>query len=219
MRFQLPRLDIGTPMFYFCSNMTAADPRSQMLSEMSQCAYRLGMAFGAEAERAAEADERVDYFRLFERCFFAVRVAAALELRLWRTPSEPREAAADREELIDRADLPDREDRDRGDDERDRDRDRDVETASLPVLLRTLNAVVADASALPGPVPAALPTLRELPAQVQSSPKSSFPKSAVSLRSSLAGSGAATALALAPRPMVRPVAGLSARRATGPPGR
>lgn len=67
--------------------MTAADPRCAMLSELSQCAYRLGLAFGHEAERAEDAARRLEYFRLFDRCFFAVRVATALELRLWRTPA------------------------------------------------------------------------------------------------------------------------------------
>ena len=39
--------------------MNAADPRTAMLAEMSGCAHRLGMAFGAQAERAqTTADKR-----------------------------------------------------------------------------------------------------------------------------------------------------------------
>src|SRR5260221_13831570 len=108
---------------------------------MAECAYRLGMAFGAAAEKAQGTDRWLEYFNAFDRCFFAVRVSTALELRLNRTAAEPREAASDREALIDRPDPPEREDRDRGYDERDR--DRETERASLPILLRTLEGVVA----------------------------------------------------------------------------
>src|SRR5882724_4642080 len=133
--------------------MTAADPRSRQLSDMAECAYRLGMAFSAAAEKAQGTDGWLAYFNAFDRCFFAVRVSTALELRLGRTPAEPREAASDREDLIDRPDPPETEDRDRGYDERERDRDRETERASLPILLRTLEGVVADAAILPGPEP------------------------------------------------------------------
>lgn len=199
--------------------MITSDPPAVRLSEMSACAYRLGMAFGAEAEQAEDVARKIEWFELFERCFFSVRVATALELRLRREARLGREAESDREELIDRADPQEREgereDRDRGYDERDRDREGDVERASLPVLLRTLEGVVADAAALPDVEPAALLTLRELLAQAKSEPAAAAP--AASLRSRLAGSGAATALA--PRPPPDFGAGRTVRRATGPPAR
>jgi hypothetical protein len=210
--------------------MTAADPRSAMLSELSQCAYRLGLAFGHEAERAEDMARKLEYFRLFDRCFFAVRVATALELRLWRTPAAAFAERDERDDVSDRADPPEGEPAERGTSlererledaqERDRDRDREAEPASLPVLLRTLDGVAADAAALPGPEPAALPTLRELLAHVAPDPPPTQPPTALrtDLRARLAGSGAAVTLQLAPRPARIPV-GLAVRRATGPPRR
>jgi hypothetical protein len=195
--------------------MTTADPRSRQLSDMAECAYRLGMAFGAAAEKAQGTDDWLRYFNAFDRCFFAVRVSTALELRLKREPAEPREAASDREELVDRPDPPETEGRDRGYDERDR--DRETERASLPILLRTLEGVVADAATLPGPEPAELPTLRELIAHAKAapSPSTARPRTAQSLRSRLAGSGAVTAIPPKLASNVGQV--LAARRATGPP--
>ncbi len=189
--------------------MDATDPRCLRLSELSQCAYRLGLAFGDEAERAEDHARRLEYFQLFDRCFFAVRVATALELRLARSPVTSDEASTDRE---------DRRERDRDDDcdrDRDRDREREVEPASLPVLLRTLGAIAVDASVLPGPEPAALPTLRELLAGLGSPTAVSAPD----LRTRLTGS-AATTVVTRPRPLrggspaLQPI-----RRATGPPRR
>src|SRR5947209_5090232 len=158
-------------MFYFCSVMATNDPRSQPLFQMSECAYRLGMAFGAEAERTQDLGKKIEWFELFERCFFGVRVATALELRLRRTPAEAREPASDREALIDRAEAPEREDRERGYDERDREGDREIERASFPLLVRTLEEIVADAAALPGPEPADVSTLRELIVKAGSAPR------------------------------------------------
>jgi hypothetical protein len=77
--------------------MTATDPRCARLSDLSECAYRLGLAFGREAEQAGDTARTLEYFRLFDRCFFAVRVATALELRLQRTPAAG-EAFADRDD-------------------------------------------------------------------------------------------------------------------------
>lgn len=196
--------------------MTTADPRSERLSAMSACACRLGMAFGAEAERAQDSALKIEWFGLFERCFFSVRVATALELRLRREAWSMREAASDREDLNERADPPEREDRDRAFDERDREGDREVERASLPILLRTLDGVAADASALPGPPPAALLTLNELLAQARTRPVAAARTApAAGLRARLTGSGAATMLA--PRPPPELDVGPVARRATGPP--
>jgi hypothetical protein len=217
--------------------MPSADPRSRQLSEMAECAYRLGMAFGAAAEKAQGTDGWLAYFNAFDRCFFGVRVATALQLRLDRTPAEPREAATDREVLVDRAEpaeTPDSEtresetdgrERDRGYDERDR--DRETERASLPILLRTLETVAADAEMLPGAAPAELVTLRELIAHAKAAPSPRPAETAQSLRSRLTGSGGA--LAGAPRPQLGPHLAsnvgqiLAARRApsraTGPPRR
>jgi hypothetical protein len=192
--------------------MITADPRSRQLSDLADCAYRLGMAFGAAAETAQGTDRWLEYFNAFDRCFFSVRVSMALQLRLGRAPAEPREAASDREELIERPETPNEtDDRDRDSD--DRDRDRETERASLPILLRTLEGVAADAENLPGPKPAELLTLRELLAHAKAAPSSGQ-----SLRSRLTGSGAAPAPPLrSPASNVGQV--LAARRATGPPHR
>ena len=217
--------------------MTAIDPRSARLSELSQCAYRLGLAFGREAEAAEEFERKLEYFRLFDRCFFSVRVSIALELRLGRASGAPGEvvgeAGSERDDFGDRADPPENErpdsdpdlERERlGDaEDRDRDRDREVEPASLPVLLRTLDEIVIAAEALPGPEPAALPTLRELlahmtPVRPQSA---SAPASAAraGLRTRLAA-GAAIAVTFPKAPRLATLAGgLAVRRATGPPRR
>jgi hypothetical protein len=190
---------------------TTAQPRAEMLCQMAECAYRLGKAFGAAAEQADDLETRLKWFLVFERCFFALRVSTALELRLKQAPKEPREAASDREDLADRETLAEREPRDRGDDERDR--DRDGERASFPILIRTLEGVAADAAALPGPAPAELLNLRELLAQVKAEPAAAAPSQPTGLRARLTGSSAATAVALTPRPPP----GLTTRRATGPP--
>lgn len=62
--------------------MIGSDPRSEMLFDMGQCAYRLGKTFAAEAERAETHERRMEFFHLFDRCSFAVRMSIALELRL-----------------------------------------------------------------------------------------------------------------------------------------
>jgi hypothetical protein len=224
--------------------MTVADPRSAMLSELSACAYRLGVVFGGEAERAEGTAGMLEYFRLFDRCFFAVRVATALELRLRRaSAAAPSDALGEREDRLDCADCaegaegerPEDEGRDAADGDRaqDRDRERDqereAEPASLPVLLRTLDGVAADAASLPGPEPAALPTLRELlthvahkaPPETAREPASARPSS-LGLRARLAGSTTAVTLQPAAKPSGRLgglTGGLAPRRATGPPRR
>jgi hypothetical protein len=213
----------------FVLNMTATDHRSQQLSDMADCAYRLGMAFGAAVEPGQGTDQWLAHFNAFDRCFFAVRVATALQLRLGHAPAEPHEAASDHEQLIERSDRPEAEDRDRG--ERDYDRDRETEHASLPILLRTLEGVAADAAALPGPEPAELPTLRELLAHAKAEPGLAWaaPRSSQGLRARLTTSCPATAppptpLPASPRPASpRPASNvgqvLAARHATGPPRR
>jgi len=204
--------------------MLAADPHCAMLSDLSRCAYRLGVGFGAAAEGEADWARKLECFQLFDRCFFAVRVATALELRLGRMPgTAPAEVLAAGEDLRDRADPPEEERTERdadadahSDADRERDRDRETERASLPVLLRTLEGVAADAAALPGPEPSALPTLRELLAHVAAAPSAAptSPPPKAALRARLAGSGATIQLATGPP---RPPLGPDARRATGPP--
>jgi len=199
--------------------MTTADPRIAMLAEMREPAFRLGMAFAAMAEAAEDVGRKIEFTELFSRCGFAVRVGIALELRLERMPSvrpEARVPATDRETL-EREDLTDRDPPDRCDGfdpEYDRERDRETERASLPILLRTLEGVVADAANLPGPPPAELLTLRELLAKAKAAPAPAAPRKA-----RLVG---AAAPALGP-PARRPASNvgeiLAARRATGPPRR
>jgi hypothetical protein len=196
--------------------MASADPRIASLAQMGQCAYRLGMAFGAAAEAAQGTDKWLDYFHAFDRCFFSVRVGIALELRLERGAAASRpEPVSDREDL-DREALSDRDDADDGP-ERDppeRDRDREAERASFPILIRTLERVAADTAALPGPEPAELPALRELLAQVRADPApaktAGSQPSGSSLRAHLSGSGALGALTLS-----RPPPGRAAWRGSG----
>ena len=198
--------------------MNAAD--LSQLSDLRECAYRLGMAFGAEAERAETDDRRMAFFHLFDRSFFAVRVSIALELRLRREAGRPmteREAERPdpREDEPAERELAERDGVERYD---ERDRDREVERATLPVLLRTLEGVAADASALSGPMPAELPTLRELLARMTAEPATEA--RAAPLRARLAGSATTRTLVL-PSPTGRPGLrhGLPIRRATGPPRR
>lgn len=135
----------------------------QRLSDLSQCAYALGMAFGREAKAATDEERKFRYYELFDRCFHGFRVAVALRLRLARAGVAPLRAEPEGEDLRDRPDPPEPAV------ERDRieyDRDRDREAASLPILLKTLKGVAAGAESLPGPQPAELLTLRELLARM-----------------------------------------------------
>ena len=188
----------------------AALTASERLDALSACAFRLAERFGAEAERAPAGDLKA--FELFERCFFAVRVATALQLRLWQTPSAARDAGAARADHSDAA-L----DRSLARD-RDSDRDREREPASLPLLLKTLEAVAEDAAALPGPAPADLPSLRELLAQLTTDPVPVKARTSQGLRARLAGSAAAPVMTVPPPP-TRPSPSLALHRATGPPRR
>jgi hypothetical protein len=199
-----------------------------MLFEMGQCAYRLGKVFGAEAERAETPERRLEYFQLFDRCFFAARMSVALELRLRRavraegrdgayTQASEREAA-ERDPIEREAPETDTYTETEGDRER--------EPVSLPVLLRDLDGIAADASALPGPEPAALPTLRELLARLKSEAAPTVrPPAGGALRARLAASattpvsavGAFALTSSAPSHPSGRRGALSLRRATGPP--
>ena len=177
------------------------------------------MAFAAQGERdEADVARHLQAFELFERCFFAVRMSAALELRLAQAPTT--RDGADRE-------RPDRERRDPTDHSldmaRERERDREREPASLPLLLKTLGRVADDAAALPGPVIADLPGLRELLTTLGSDPAlarrpaPAKPSARPGLRARLATSAAAQVLTVPPP--VRPNPLLTLRKATGPPRR
>jgi hypothetical protein len=190
-----------------------------MLFEMGQCAYRLGKVFGAEAERAETHERRLEYFQLFDRCFFAARMSVALELRLRREARAEGRAHAEAGER----EAAERDERDPPETETytetEAERDREREPVSLPVLLTTLSGIAADASALPGPPPAALPTLRELLARVKSDPApTARPPAGGGLRTRLAASATTPAFGLPPpaHPSARRGA-LALRRATGPP--
>lgn len=217
--------------------MTPTATTSDVLSQLSDCAYRLGLAFGAEAESTNDLARKMELFQLFERCFFGVRVAVALKLRLgrdqrlridalgWRRDDRDDTEAEHSESERPERESPEREPADRTDDAlpyTERDRDREGERASLPVLLSALNGVVRDAAALPGPAPAALPALKDLLSRVgvQATPPrrpASQPSPStgpVPLRARLS---AGVALAI-PLP---PASGAASplRRATGPPRR
>lgn len=191
---------------------------------MGQCAYRLGKAFGAEAERAGTTERRLEYFHLFDRCFFAVRMSIALELRLGRAArAEGRlthEVRPDVErEVLERE--PAEHDTAEIETYTETEGDREREPVSLPVLLRTLDDVAAAAAALPGREPAALPTLRELLATVKAGPASTArPGQGGALRARLAGSAVAPSVALTASTPLAPRGrrgALALRRATGPP--
>lgn len=199
--------------------MFADDPRSLQLDELQQVATRLGLAFGHEAEAAETPAARLALFNLFDRCFFSVRVSIALQLRLRQEArrarrDDVRETDHERDEAPERAEAPERPEYD---DERDR--EREGERASLPLLLDTLDGVVAGAATLPGPAPAELPTLTDLLARMRSAPAAPTParapasRTASPLRARLAGS--TTTILAPPRPAGLP--GLAPRRATGPP--
>ena len=191
--------------------MTAPVPPVEMLDALTQCAYRLGRAFAAEAERShgkamLEACER------FDRCFFSVRMGIALQIRLRRAEPVYREVESEREPT-------EREPSDHhtATEPLERERDRETERASVPLLLNALETVAADAALLSGPAPAALLTLRELLATFASAPAQTkvlarvvpSPKPAGDLRIRLAATASASILTIPP----------PRRHATGPPRR
>ena len=205
--------------------MTPADPTAAMLAEMGAVAHRLGMAFGREAERETDWARKRELFDLFDRCFFGVRVAISLRLRLVRTAGAAPGAQPSRDEAHEaereRADPPETERPGRV--RPDADREREGERASLPLLLKTLQGVAVDAAALPGPPPAALQSLTALLARATGAEGPAIRPAPGALRTRFAG---ASALAMAiPPPRAGPAAHVLAaqvsrpRAATGPPGR
>jgi len=219
-----------------------ADHRCAQLSELADCAYRLGVQLAAAAEAEADVPKKVELFERFHDAAASVRLSLALQMRLRRMPAEPRPAlprfrpeALEREapERPDFHDPPDWEDRDllRY---TERDREADREHVSFPALRRTLQSLVAGAEALPGPEPADLPRLREFLATTGpgTSPASSgvgprrggggaatgrAPEPGAALRDRLKASGSAQAQILARLPAK--ALGLRTHRPTGPPRR
>ena len=191
-------------------SMTAPVPPAEMLDALTQCAYRLGRAFAAEAERS-HGKAMLETYERFSRCFFSVRMGIALKLRLGRpqpvrsvTETETEREAVEREpsDHLTRAEPLERE------------RDRETERASMPLLLNALETVAADAASLPGPAPAALLTLRELLATFASAqtpalaPAVPPPRPTGDPRTRLAATTSTSVLTAPPR-----------RHATGPPRR
>ncbi|WP_293899547.1 hypothetical protein [Phenylobacterium sp.] len=198
-----------------------------MLSALTEAAFGLGMAYRDRHEAAADPETEARCFEAFDRCFTSVRLGIALKLRLDRDARLlRREPAAEREQ-------PERDEvleTERSERFTERDRDREAERASLPLFLKTLNGIVADALTLPGPEPAQLPTLRDLLATLGVAPAAQ-PRSGA-LRARLTGSaapglaapglaaiGAVTTVATPDRPTGAKPGILPPRHATGPPGR
>ena len=191
--------------------MTAPVPPVEMLDALTQCAYRLGRAFAAEAERS-HGKAMLDACERFDRCFFSVRMGIALQIRLRRAEPVYREVESEREPT-------EREPSDHhtATEPLERERDRETERASVPLLLNALETVAADAALLSGPAPAALLTLRELLATFSSAPAQTkvlarvvpSPKPAGDLRIRLAATASASILTIPP----------PRRHATGPPRR
>ena len=193
--------------------MSGDDPHHAQLEAMAQVAYRLGMAFGHEAEQAETIERKVEFFRLYDRAFFSFRVAIGLQLRLRGAARQALKAEREAErahtlepEALERPERPERERRERYDE-----RDRDREPVSLPALLRALTDVAEGAAALPGLPPADLPRLRELLAEAKSKAPAPRRNPAPALRARLSGSAARLT---PPRPSRLAIGPL--RRTTGP---
>ena len=188
-----------------------------MLDALTQCAYRLGRAFAAEAERS-QGRAMLEACERFDRCFFSVRMGIALQLRLRRTQpvrlkSESEREPTEREPSEREPAEHEPRDHHTAAEPLERERDRETERASVPLLLNALATVAADAASLPGPAPAALLTLRELLATLSSAPARTPapavppPRPTGDLRTRLAAT-ASTSVLTAPL-----------RHATGPPRR
>ena len=191
-----------------------------MLSALTEAAFGLGMAYRDRHEQAEDPETEARCFEAFDRCFTSVRLGIALKLRLDREArASTRGPAADRDgserDELERDEVLETE---RPERYIERDRDRETERASFPLLLKTLNGVVANASALSGPEPAELPSLRDLLATVGVAPAPAAQPRTGALKARLTGSAATAVTALDRPPGARPAI-LPLRRATGPPGR
>jgi len=162
------------------SNEAARTARElQMLEGMVDCAHALGLAFGAAAKGATEAEFNLERFDAFQKCFLAIRMGIRLCMTLRAgkpasavAPAPGRAAAVERAEPLER-DPPEHEARERVD-APERERDRDYEPVSLPRFLATLGVVARDAARLDDRLPAdakrALPALQVLLEQAHNNP-------------------------------------------------
>ncbi|MBL8771845.1 MAG: hypothetical protein JNK30_10730 [Phenylobacterium sp.] len=191
--------------------MSSPDPRLAMLARMREPALELGCAVAEAAKASVVGDAR--FFGLTElylKCFAAVRLSIALELRLEREARLASRAAPDGPLAGRDADLEPTPEPERLDSDLAGERER--ETASFPLLLRTLEGVVDEAASLVTPEPAELPTLRDLMARLQG-PRAEAPaRPSRDLRARLSGSAS---VAVLPRPVLTP--SQPGGRATGPP--
>ena len=202
-----------------------------MLSALTEAACGLGLAYRDRHDQATDPETEARCFEAFDRCFTAVRLAIALKLRLDREArAATREDAAERKAAEhDDAERDEVLERERAERYTERDRDRETERATFPLLLKTLNGIVADAPALPGPEPAELPTLRDLLASVGAAPAPMTAPVAApgaaqprpsALKARLTGSAATgVGAATLDRPTGSGPRILPRRWATGPPGR
>lgn len=203
-----PRLDVAGYVFYFCSMQAEA----VQLDEMRAAAHALGMAFAKAAQAEDDLDRKLVLFDAFHRSFASVRLSIALALRLERAARVEIERPETEPLDLERAEAPERPER-----YDERDRDRETETASFPLLLRTLGSVADDAQTLL-PQAAELPTLRELLDRVGARPVAAAAAAiATPLRSRLSGGTATLTLPPPHRPGGLPN-GLP-QRSTGPPRR
>lgn len=209
-------------MFYLCS-MPA---ETHQLDVMRQAAFGLGMDFAQAAQAEGDLDRKLMLFDAFHRSFASVRLSIALAMRLRREAlaparTEPERAEREAEERAEAPEPPDHPERPERYDERDRERDR--ETASLPLLLRTLERVADDAQTLL-PQAAELPTLREILDRVRAEPAPPKPapapeRAASPLRARLSGGTATLTLTPPSKPGLPGLPGVPPRRSTGPPRR
>jgi len=149
----------------------------QMLESLVDCAYGLGMAFGAAATAEGETKRSLEFLDGFHKCSLAVRMGIRLSMTLRAAPKAAPAPATERAERDPAEHDPsEREPRDGV----ERERERDYEAVSLPKFLATLGVVARDAARLGDRLPAAaathvLPTLQSLLAQATADPPAPEP--------------------------------------------
>jgi hypothetical protein len=184
---------------------------------------RTYVARAEQCEADGNREEGVRWFEFFERGFFAFRIGLAIKMRLAREArSVLRQRDDEGRERPERLET-ERPDRPEGEERleyTERDRDRDTERASFPLLLKTLNGLVADAEAMPGPQPAELLSLKELLAQVslRPRPRGEGPGVGVLARRPAVSATRTDLLTSTRTPPPQPIPGRGrGLRATGPP--
>jgi hypothetical protein len=192
-------------------------PDAAMLSAMTEAAFGLGMAYRDRHDAADDSETQLRCVDTFLKCFASVRLGIGLKLRLQREAlAGSRRPASEREERAEALET-ERDDRPERLEYTERDRDRDTERASFPLLLKTLDGLVAQADAIRGPQPAELLTLKELLAQVGATPHRKVQPAPLKARLSGSVAGSVTILDRPGAPGRGPIQPL--RRATGPPKR